>query len=278
MTTPKVNTEQRGDSRWYVEPTSGIRHPGVTSILNTIPKPFLKAWAAKMVAQEAVDNFVALEALVKAGAGAAAVDMLKRAPERNTQAAADMGSSAHDYFERIVLGEPLGDIPEGVLPFVRHFEDFLKVIEPEYVAVEETVWNDEHRYAGSFDAQAIIGGDFIWLDNKTTRSGVHAEVGLQLAAYRNAPDIIKPDGSRVPNTKGDGAMVLHVRPEGWKLVPVRADDEMFEVFIHLRHVFDYTRDMHKSVVGGPIAYGPTLAALGPGPKFHTPKASTGAAA
>ncbi len=278
MTTPKVETSQSGDSRFYVNPSTGVRHPGVTSILNTIPKPFLKAWAAKMVAQEAVEQFVALEALVKAGAGSAAVDMLKRAPERNTQKAADMGTAAHDYFERQARGLDLGVVPEGVMPFVRHFDEFLRVCKPEFHALEETVWNDEHRYAGSFDWTATILGEYVWGDSKTTRSGIYPETGLQLAAYRNAPDIIKPDGSRVPNTKGDRAMVLHVRPEGWKLVPVRADDEIFEVFVHLRHVFDYTSTMARTVVGGPIAYGPDIGALGPGPKFHTPKATTGAAA
>ena len=54
MTTPKVNTIKRGDTRFYVSPDSGKKAPGVTSILNMIPKPFLTFWAAKMVADEFV--------------------------------------------------------------------------------------------------------------------------------------------------------------------------------------------------------------------------------
>lgn len=278
MTTPKVTTTHKGDSRFYVDPLSGATHPGVTSVLNTIPKPFLKPWAAKLVATEAVKNFAAVKALVEGGASDAAIDMLKRAPDRATQAAADMGTYAHDYFERMARGETItaDDIdPEhaGVEPFIAHYAEFLDKVKPEFVALEETVWSDEHRYAGSFDALAWIDGELVWLDNKTTRSGIHAEVGLQLAAYRNAPDRIAPDGSRSPNVKGDSAAVLHIRPEGWKLVPVRADDEMFDIFVHLRHVFDYTRDIHKTVVGNPVAYGPNLAALGPGPKFTKPTTS-----
>lgn len=275
MTTPKVTTQHQGDSRFYVDPIAGTTYPGVTSVLNTIPKPFLKPWAAKLVAEEAVAQHAAVTALIAAGASSAAIDMLKRAPDRFTQAAADMGTNAHGYMERLARGEALGDlhIPDdhaGVEPFLMHFVDFLDKVQPEFHDLEETVWSDRHRYAGSFDWTATIEGEFVWGDNKTTRSGIHAETGLQLAAYRNAEERIAPDGTRSPNTKGDRAAVLLVRPEGWKLVPVRADDAMFDWFVSLRHVFDYTRDGHKTVVGDPVAYGPDEAILDVGYRRRTP--------
>lgn len=255
MTTPKINTIRRSGSRFYVEPQTGEKVPGVTSVLNMLAKPFLRYWAAKVVAEEAIRDLDALVALGRSNPEGA-IDYLKRAPDRVTRNAADTGTDAHDYFERLALGANVGDlgeIPENVLPFVEHYVDFLDAVQPEFVMLEETVWSDEHRYAGSFDAFATIEGERVWLDNKTTRSGVHDEVGLQLAAYRYAEHVLRPDGSRTPVPSADGGAVVHVRPEGWQLVPVKCGEREFEVFLHLRQIFDFDTFEKKSIVGSPVA-------------------------
>jgi hypothetical protein len=272
LTTPKVNTIKRGESRFYVEPESGQKAPGVTSIINMLPKPFLRYWAAKEVATTAVDNLPTVLQMILNGQTEAAVDFLKKSPDRNTRQAADTGTAAHDLFERLAKGEKLGRVAPDLAPFVRHFEEFLDTVQPEYHFMEETVWSDKHNYAGSFDAFATIGGERVWVDNKTTRSGIHEEVGIQLAAYRFADHILRADGSRVPMPKADGGAVLHVRPEGWKLVPVRADEQMFEIFLHLREIFRYEKEMMSTVVGRPVAFGPADAVQETGPKRRTPRA------
>lgn len=270
MTTPKVNTIKRGGSRFYVEPETGQKVPGVTSVIGMLPKDFLRYWAAKEVAQTAVDELGTLVQMVL-NDPSAAVDHLKKAPDRNTRKAADIGTAAHDLFERQARGETLGRVHPDLEPFTRHFDEFLQVAQPEYHFLEETVWSDKHGYAGSFDAFATINGERVWIDNKTTRSGIHEEVGIQLAAYRFAEHILREDGSRVPMPKADGGAVLHVRPEGWKLVPVRADEEMFEVFLHLREIFRYEKEVKSTVVGREVFSGPGDAAP-TGPKRRTPRA------
>lgn len=258
MTTPKVNTIRRGGSRFYVEPTSGEKYPGVTSVLKNLDKSFLQHWAAKLVAEEAVGNLEAVAALA-ARDPEAAIDMLKRAPYRFTKKSADIGTAAHDVFDRMAQGEPMKYVHDDIRPFRDHFNEFLDVVQPEFLLMEETVWDDEHKYAGSFDWKAKIDGVTIWGDSKTTRSGIHAEVGLQLSAYRYAKSILRPDGTRTPNSPGDGAAVLHVRPEGWHLTPVRADEEVFEVFKALRKVFEWD-ELGKTVIGVPVASGPGASA------------------
>lgn len=276
MTTPKVRTVKRSGSRFYVEPESGEKVPGVTSVIGTLDKSFLKYWAAKLVAEEAVDNLDAIRAIVERENGdgrAAAIDMLKRAPDRNTRKAADIGTAAHDVFERMSRGESMNYVADELRPYRDHFADFLDTVQPEYLHMEETVWSDKHRYAGSFDACAKINGETVWIDNKTTRSGIHAEVALQLAAYRYADHIIRPDGGRAPMPKAAGGAVLHVRPEGWKLVPVRADEEVFGYFVALRKAFDWSEEA-KAVVGRPAFEGGESAG---GPKRRTPRARKAAA-
>ena len=250
MTTPKVPTIKRGGSRFYVDPESGSKVPGVTSVLNMLPKEFLKFWAAKLVAEVAVDQAPNWIGLAMNGDREGAIDYLKRAPMRDTGKAAQRGTEAHDIFEKLSLGEPLGRIAPDMAWAVQHYEEFLRTFEPEFLYLEGTVWNDTPPYAGSFDWIARIGDEVIIGDNKTTRSGVHAEVALQLNAYASAEFLMTPDGERAAMPEIDGAAVLHVVPEGWKLVPVAYEPELLmPIFNGLLRVFEWERDLKKKVIG-----------------------------
>lgn len=251
MTTPKINTISRSGSRFYVEPTTAEKVPGVTSIVGMLPKPFLTNWAAKMAAEFAVDNLGAVQAVAR-NDRQGAVDLIKGAHRRFTGEAADMGTSVHELYDRLAHGETLGAVHPDYDPYLRHWDAFVKEFKPEFVFMEETVWSDAHKYAGSFDAYANIDGERVWVDYKTTRSGVHNEVALQLAAYRYADHILRPDGSKVPNPEADAGAVLHVRPEGWSLVPVDCGERAFETFLHLRAIFDWDKDFQKAALGNPV--------------------------
>ncbi|WP_172384874.1 hypothetical protein [Streptomyces sp. MNP-20] len=253
-----LNTIQRGSSRFYINPENGEKAPGVTSVLSMAPKGFLQFWAAKEVATAAVDNLGAVVGLAL-NDRAGAIDYLKGAPRRITKAAADTGSAAHDIFERMARGEAVTRVHPELRAYANHFREFLDQLQPEFLYLEDAVWSDRHNYAGSFDAIARIGGETVVLDWKTTRSGVHEEVALQLSAYANADRIIRADTAEsVPIPSIDAAAVLHVRPEGWKLVPVRHTPDLFQVFLHLRAVFDWEREGKRGVIGRPVASGGEL--------------------
>lgn len=271
MTDPKVSTIHRGGSRFYIDPESGRKNPGVTSVLNMLPKPFLKAWAAKLVAETAVENITEVIGLAFRDPQGA-IDYLKRAPDRFTRSAADNGTEVHDVFEEIALGNKPKRFHPDIEPYVEHFEEFIELCEPEFILLEETVWSDTTGYAGSFDALAILHGEgagelqgkTLYMDWKTTRSGVHPEVALQLAGYRFADAILRPDGERVPLPEADGAAVLHVRPEGWQLVPVETEmveiAEGIEVNVYdylkaLREVFDWDFEVKKHVIKRAVVAG-----------------------
>lgn len=284
MTDPKVSTIKRSGSRFYVDPAGGRKNPGVTSVLNMLPKPFLKFWASKLVAEFAVNNIGEMVGLAVKDPQAA-IDLAKRAPDRFTRSAADAGTGAHDLFEKLAKGERIPTrLPADLQAYVDHFREFLEQCAPEFAFMEETVWSDSGGYAGSFDAfMTITKGPFagrsFWTDWKTTRSGVHEEVALQLSAYANAENIIRPDGSRVPMPKCDGACVVHFRPEGWRLVPVEIGDvtlpdgsevSVLSYFEALREVFDWDSVVKKHVIGAP-AYGGGEFALD-GPRINKPRA------
>ena len=248
MTTPKVKTFQAKGSRFYVHPETNESVPGVTSILNTLPKPFLQYWSAKVVAEYAVDNREAWQSLDRQ----AAVDLLKGAPRRYTGGRADIGSEAHDAFEKIGNGEDPGPIRIEVQPYVDQFNKFLDEFQPEFIGQELTVWSEKHRYAGSTDAFLRIQDEPIVIDYKTSKS-VYAETSLQLAAYRYADHVIDQWGTTSPIPTLNGGAVLHVREDGYDLVPMKCDEEVFEIFLGLRNFsFEWSADVSKNVVGAPI--------------------------
>lgn len=256
MTTPKVATFHRGGSRFYVHPESGDKVPGVTSVLNMIPKPFLKAWGEKLVATEAVEGLANWQPLAERDPQAA-IDYLKQTPRRTTKEAADIGTAAHGIFESLALGEPLGNITDALLPYAAQFSNFLDTVQPEYLATEDTVWSEKHGYAGSFDALMRIQGERCWADNKTTRSGVYPEVALQLSAYSHADYILDGETGEqqlMSPDPADRGVVIHVRPEFWALYEVPIGDEIFATFLALRDVFKWDAGS-RSIVGKPVLKG-----------------------
>lgn len=259
VTAPKVNTIQRGGSRLYVHPDTGAKVPGVTSILNMLPKGFLKFWAAKMVAEAAIEMLPELVGLAVKGQEQAAIDMLKRSPDRNTKKAADAGTDVHELYERLARGEKAGRLHPDLEPYAKHFDSFVKEFDPEFLYIEETVWSETHGYAGSFDWIAKLrkrDNEIVVGDNKTTRSGVHEEVALQMAAYSFADYIVGPTGEKIPMPEITSGAVLHVRPDAAQLVPTRVDRDLFEGwFLPLLRVFDWERNVKSSVLGRSIPLG-----------------------
>lgn len=247
----KLSTIKRADSRFYVHPETKEKVPGVTSIINMLPKPFLQFWASKMTAEWCADNAGAFLQMLINGERKAALDTAKGAARRSTSEAAGIGTNVHDYFELYARGNAPKRPHPDVLPFVPHIKEFHDRYQPEYLHLEDAVWSDEHRYAGSFDFIAKIDGETVMGDVKTTRSGVHEEVALQLSAYANADRVITQDGTVHPLPAIEAGAVAHFRPEGWKLVPVRIDESVFSYFVVLRQVFDWVNDVSKSVLGEP---------------------------
>jgi hypothetical protein len=246
-----IQTLNRSGSRFYVHPQTNQKAPSVTSINAMLPKPFLTPWAAKLTAENAIANLGTIVDLAL-NDREGAIDYMKGAHRRSTKAAADVGTEVHDLFEQFARGDDPGRVHPDLAAYVAHIHDFHDRYRPDYLHIEDAVWSDEYNYAGSFDAVCVIEGETVLLDVKTTRSGVHEDVALQLAAYAYADRIIDQDGRSAPMPAIEAGAVLHLRPEGWQLVPVRIDNEVFGFFLHLRRIFDWNTDVAKTVIGTPV--------------------------
>lgn len=282
-TLPKVRTVFRGGSRFYVHPADReLVHPGVTSILGMLAKQnFLAPWQAKLTAELAVKSIDFIADMAARGGVDSAVDYLKGAARRYTKVRADIGSEAHDMFERMIRGEgglteryPAGSRNAGQFrvrvspdmePYREHFAQFLEAVNPEFVRAEDVVWSDTYGYAGSFDVWLYVwldadgiptpdrsGTRHLILGDWKTGKSTYPDVALQLAAYQRADYVMDADGNREPLPVFDGAAVLHITDETWAFKPVDTSDEVFAEFLHLRATFEWDRGLSRKVIGKPI--------------------------
>jgi hypothetical protein len=232
-----------------------------------LPKQnFLGPWNAKMAATLAVDSidFVAdMAARDRDGA----IQYLSGAARRYTKVRADVGSEAHDLFERIMRGEYVGRVRDDLTPYVTHFREFLEAVNPEFVRAEDVAWSDTYGYAGSFDVWLRVWLDaagnitpdrsgtphLIMADWKTSKA-TYPDVALQLAAYMRADFVIDGEtGETEPMPAFDGAAVLHITDETWAFKPVETGDAVFAEFLRLRGTFDWDRELSRKVIGKPLA-------------------------
>lgn len=258
MTIPKVETAYVAGDRWYIDPGSGDRVPGVSALLNMMPKPALTRWAAKEAAWFAVSNVDTVAALARTDRNAA-VDLVKGAPWRRSGKAADLGTEVHGLTERFMRDlsagrKPAFPVPQGGMPFLRNFARFVVEFAVSPVLVETTVWNDVVGYAGTFDGiyDMTISGERVrcMVDTKTGESGVWPEAALQQTAYCRAPWYLDPDtGERRPMLDVARAFGLWLRPEGYALIPLSTSDENYAQVCRLRESFEWKRSHEKYTVG-----------------------------
>jgi hypothetical protein len=109
-----------------------------------------------------------------------------RAANESTELSAREGTMIHEIAEAILLGKD-PEIPNEVKGVIASFKEFLAktpiAVTPELV--ERRIVNRDHRYAGTVDAIATIGGKLGVLDIKTS-AAIYRDYCLQTSAYMDA--------------------------------------------------------------------------------------------
>ena len=268
MTAPRNATAEIGQRREYETPFG--RFPSVTTILSLgRPKEWLGAWAAKTVAEHAVNGILehgGHEAMVewmtadrelheatkthqerhknRCSYEPSAIGYLKAAPWRLRDIAADAGTERHESLEALAAGLTL---PEDA-PGREQLEAWRDAYRPEVIDAEAQVVNAKVGYAGSFDLLARIYGRTTLLDLKTSklfdgrkqRKNVPRDWSLQLAAYRNAERIFRDDESWTMPPVDDCAVlwVPSDAPEQWMFLSVPAHGDEFAAFLAAKATHD----------------------------------------
>lgn len=225
----------------------GEQYYSVTTILNVINKPALVTWAAKMAAQFAVENIGTINDLIGRGQGSAAADMIKGAPWRKRDKAADVGTLIHKVIECQISGETM-KVPVEATAQLQHFLTWMDRFKPQILVSEGTIFNREYNYAGTLDIIARIDG-LNWLIDIKSGSGVYPEHALQVAAYSRGEFIGHFDGLEEPLPIIDKGAVLHIRPEGYHFIPVNIGKEVFDSFLYTRELFRWQDDLaHRAIL------------------------------
>jgi hypothetical protein len=261
MTTfvPSVRRKQAGRNHYYVD-GNDVRLPGVTTILgNGLPKKALIDWSANATADYAVNNWDELGEMPVADR----LTKLKRARYDVRDTAAKRGTEVHTIGEQLVRGEEVV-VPEALRGHTEAYVKFLDDFDVQPHLVEFVVASYRYGYAGTADLMATLtmpdGSKARWLlDIKTNRSGVFGETALQLAAYRYAdiyidtglPEMHGPKGIEEPVIPVDRCGVVHVRADGYSLVPVEAGEEQLRAFRYVQQVGNFDADS-RSLIGEPI--------------------------
>jgi hypothetical protein len=258
MSIRRVN---RGKSHSYVDSDTGTRIPGTTTIIGEgVPKPALINWSANATAEAAVDRWEELSAL----APSARLKVLQGARYAVKDEAANRGTLVHNCAEKLVHGDRV-TIPAGLEGYVESYVHFLDEFDVQPMLVEKTVWSQQHNYCGTFDliAELLDPEDpepdpelrrrHVWLlDIKTNRSGIFGETALQLAAYRYADFWIDEDkDAEVEMPEVDRTGAVHVRADGYDLVPVEAGPLQHRYFLYAQQIAEFTATS-RELVGEPV--------------------------
>lgn len=235
-----ITRRNHGRGHSYFD-ANGVKLPSVTTIISGgVPKPALVRWAARTAAEEAVDRWDELAALPISERQKIIAD----APNARRNAAAARGTTVHEYAEKLVAGEEVA-VPDELRGHVESCAKFLDEWDVRAMHTESTLVNVTHGYAGTLDLIADLPGmGWVLLDWKTNASGIFGDVALQLAAYRFATHI-GAGSEEMPEV--DSAAIVHVRADGYSLVPITAGPEQFRAFIAAMRVREFAESSNELV-------------------------------
>lgn len=264
-------------------------------------KEGLLPWAAYTATDAAITELPALVRASRFPEQLAAMrNHIARAHTRKRDERAEVGGAVHTLIECDLLGlEPPATVVVGeqewrmdgpeLAPFVENFLEFKRIWRPQFRSSEMVVANPSHGYAGTLDftlaadgpigfalhragytidraidimGDTKTGGDWDHITSAGYVHGVYPEAALQEAAYRKAEVCWLPDGTRVPMPPtNEVGIVLHLRPEGFRIYPVRCGDTEYAYFRHVQMVDEWGSRVASAkhpnpVIGAPLQAGP----------------------
>lgn len=247
----------KGHTYWDDSTGEKVRIPGVTTILKALPKDALINWAASTTADYALNNWDDLANKPVA----TRLKELNKARYADVDKASGRGTAVHKLAEKLVKGDAV-KAPDEIAGHVQSYVRFLDDFNVQPIVVEGVVANLKHRYCGTLDLIADLDvwedatAQYVterWLiDLKTSRSGIFGETALQLAPYRYAEFYIDPvTGEELDVPVVDRCGAVHIRDDGYDLIPVEAEQEQFRTFLYVQQVARFVENS-RDLVGLPI--------------------------
>jgi hypothetical protein len=198
--------------RVYRDPKSPEPLPSVTSLISLARAEGLERWKRLQVARLAVGRADLVRRRVSELGVEATIRRIVAAAEQAETSASRIGDEVHGYLEARARGEVPPPVSDEARRWLRGAEQFLDAFQPDFLAVEATVFHRTLGYAGTADFLAVVGGTLVIGDYKTGKA-VHGEVALQLVALSRAEVLVEADGAEQPMPEVETGLVVHLRPE-----------------------------------------------------------------
>jgi hypothetical protein len=279
MSQPKAATTTSKGRTYGLELPPPDGHKNLWSITTIIkgglPAPALISWGIWAVARYAVANVKRLYAMWTAAEGDEdAVDQVVKwlggSPYREKTAKAEIGSFLHAVAQAKALQKPEPKTPEALTPLLGSLAQFEADWQPVWEMSEATVYNVAESIAGTLDGigrfngprvPAALRGKLLLADYKTGGEidlydpskdrGIYPEAALQMAAYRHCSHVYLAPGTVAPMPQVEGAVVIHVTAQGYRVHPVETGEQVWRAFRFVREVFRFQEELAKSVIGEP---------------------------
>ncbi|MCS3661835.1 PD-(D/E)XK nuclease family protein [Salinibacter ruber] len=237
-----------GDHKYFArsEETDYGHIDSSTQIKKSLAKPALLYWAVNQTIEYLEDNWEAGRAYDEVEIEEMLSDA-KSARYKTSGKAMKIGTLVHDWIEEYVVAKIEGKAVQAIDPDQKEVdtdkvrdisfpyneaargacEQFLaweKEAQPEWIASEQRSFSKNHQYAGTYDADAIIDGERVLIDFKTSKR-IYDDYWLQLGAYVYAREeethhTAQATGEKDRRIQYDQMLILRV--------PKREDQE-FEV-------------------------------------------------
>jgi hypothetical protein len=259
---PAINKKQVGinsrkattGGRFY-QILEGKEYISITNALESISKPALIGWAAKVEKEACIEAAVKLHAdwenLIEVSENYKQVLIERIGKQKQStklaSAAAEIGTATHslvEWWARKKIGLDVGPRPtvgEKSEWGYMAFEDWAKEHSFKPIRSEMVVYSHVHEIAGTLDLLGYIDGKLQIVDIKTGKA-VYDEAKLQCSAYFKCLKEMNHDCEnsaiilRLPKVEDD--------PE-FEPVPVTNLDEHFQTFLHAKELRIWQIAMEK---------------------------------
>jgi hypothetical protein len=189
----------------------GKNFPSVTSILGIIDKPALKQWSVKMALNSIIDQLFQVktnpltgDVMFNAEQDKQIIDQIKdnakKAPDNAAQAAAQLGTDAHNAIDALVQGKPIPDnlihsnVVQNVVAAFRQWQTDTSITIDR--RGDTRVFSEIYGFAGAMDAFGWDkNGSLVVIDFKTSNH-IFPPLKLQVVAYAKAFEEMQ--GGKVP--------------------------------------------------------------------------------
>lgn len=271
MSKPLVRRVETSTGHYYVN-DKDQPIPGVTTILKALPKEALDKWKIKKAVNLALEGETGWKDYDPNKDGNF-TDWLCKAGDRESLTAAGIGTKAHDFAEKHMIGEDpdFAALPKKVQKHATCYLDFVADYQPEPVLVEKVLTyidpkSNQPLYCGTMDLVAKLTAanldrmpnDWIdeqtWLcDYKASSSQARPSHALQAAAYRYATHWIDDDGQLQEMVPVDhGAVILLNGGSGnscYRMYKLDTSKVVFYVFKALLTITNFTKIEDRVILG-----------------------------